>query len=171
MKKLMLVVAMVCAATMAKAGAANWSVLDVEGPDSGYAYLFNSATFAYDDFAATETVMASIKDGSFAEKYVANSINEEAIEGGELEVLKAYTGSGSTSLWMIAVDNAGDIKNFFVGEEVTMPLPTSSATKPYEWAYNDNTTAWTAVENVPEPTSGLLLLLGMAGLALKRKRA
>ncbi|MBQ6341074.1 MAG: PEP-CTERM sorting domain-containing protein [Kiritimatiellae bacterium] len=24
---------------------------------------------------------------------------------------------------------------------------------------------------VPEPTSGLLLLLGMAGLALKRKRA
>ena len=28
---------------------------------------------------------------------------------------------------------------------------------------------WTAV--VPEPTSGLLLLLGMAGLALKRKRA
>ena len=29
-------------------------------------------------------------------------------------------------------------------------------------------TGWTAV---PEPTSGLLLLLGMAGLALKRKRA
>ena len=27
---------------------------------------------------------------------------------------------------------------------------------------------WTAV---PEPTSGLLMLLGMAGLALKRKRA
>ena len=37
----------------------------------------------------------------------------------------------------------------------------------------DNSTAisWTAVENVPEPTSGLLLLLGVAGLALKRKRA
>jgi hypothetical protein len=31
-------------------------------------------------------------------------------------------------------------------------------------------TAWTAV-TVPEPTSGLLLLLGVAGLALKRKRA
>ena len=28
-------------------------------------------------------------------------------------------------------------------------------------------TAWTPV---PEPTSGLLMLLGMAGLALKRKR-
>lgn len=34
-------------------------------------------------------------------------------------------------------------------------------------------TGWTAApasENVPEPTSGLLLLLGMAGLALKRSR-
>ena len=28
-----------------------------------------------------------------------------------------------------------------------------------------------ATASVPEPTSGLLLLLGMAGLALKRKRA
>lgn len=32
-----------------------------------------------------------------------------------------------------------------------------------------NWTAAPASENVPEPTSGLLLLLGMAGLALKRK--
>ena len=31
-------------------------------------------------------------------------------------------------------------------------------------------TAWSTAA-VPEPTSGLLLLLGMAGLALKRKRA
>ena len=37
-----------------------------------------------------------------------------------------------------------------------------------------NMTSATAASNwqsVPEPTSGLLLLLGMAGLALKRKRA
>ena len=34
-----------------------------------------------------------------------------------------------------------------------------------------NFTYVTASASVPEPTSGLLLLLGMAGLALKRKRA
>ena len=31
--------------------------------------------------------------------------------------------------------------------------------------------SWTQVGAVPEPTSGLLLVLGMAGLALRRKRA
>ena len=37
----------------------------------------------------------------------------------------------------------------------------------------DTTTplGWTITSNVPEPTSGLLLLLGVAGLALKRRRA
>lgn len=30
---------------------------------------------------------------------------------------------------------------------------------------------WTITSNVPEPTSGLLMLLGMAGLALRRRRA
>ena len=41
------------------------------------------------------------------------------------------------------------------------------------WALNDATAGYSAPGwyNVPEPTSGLLLLLGMAGLALKRKRA
>ena len=44
------------------------------------------------------------------------------------------------------------------------------------WAMMLNNTAfqgndWQNLEAVPEPTSGLLLLIGMAGLALRRKRA
>ena len=35
----------------------------------------------------------------------------------------------------------------------------------------DAITGWTKVESIPEPTSGLLLLLGVAGLALRRRRA
>ena len=31
--------------------------------------------------------------------------------------------------------------------------------------------SWSSASSVPEPTSGLLMLLGMAGLALRRKRA
>ncbi len=38
-------------------------------------------------------------------------------------------------------------------------------------AYGTEGSYWHPSENVPEPTSGLLLLLGVAGLALRRKRA
>ena len=47
--------------------------------------------------------------------------------------------------------------------------------EPDQMAFNDKapgtTLGWQSYSDVPEPTSGLLLLLGMAGLALKRKRA
>ena len=45
-------------------------------------------------------------------------------------------------------------------------MPYLSALDANTYGAND----WTATP-APEPTSGLLVLLGMAGLALKRKRA
>ncbi|MBQ5531427.1 MAG: PEP-CTERM sorting domain-containing protein [Kiritimatiellae bacterium] len=42
-------------------------------------------------------------------------------------------------------------------------------------AFTNGTTtsasSWANLKVVPEPTSGLLMLLGMAGLALRRRRA
>ena len=41
----------------------------------------------------------------------------------------------------------------------------------YAGAVGGEGLAWQTMSNVPEPTSGLLLLLGVAGLALRRRRA
>lgn len=50
-----------------------------------------------------------------------------------------------------------------------MMIPRNS--QPRKLTQDINNWSSVAAQSVPEPTSGLLLLLGMAGLALKRKRA
>ena len=85
-----------------------------------------------------------------------------------------YNGGDSVSIYAVVL-NASSIADATYGA-------ISSAESSYEFAdsaqdkliaHNMKTVTqgtWTAV-NVPEPTSGLLLLLGMAGLALRRKQA
>lgn len=53
-------------------------------------------------------------------------------------------------------------------------IPGATVTYYATFQQNDNPIAasdWATMGSVPEPTSGLLILLGVAGLALKRKRA
>ena len=48
---------------------------------------------------------------------------------------------------------------------------TDSSPGKYNYTANDLLSGGTTVEFVPEPTSGLLMLVGLAGLALRRRRA
>ena len=69
-----------------------------------------------------------------------------------------------------------DSENVYLTQELSHTTYTGTNASQVKWgAQTASQTAsnWTAIggSSVPEPTSGLLLLLGMAGLALKRKRA
>ena len=66
-------------------------------------------------------------------------------------------------------------ENYFLvsgGAEKTATFTSATGMKMLAWgdqtSYTQGAGKWSAV---PEPTSGLLLLLGVAGLALKRKVA
>lgn len=166
MKKLIVALALSCVAMFAEAGAVKWQVYDVDAPDYGVAYLFNASTVA---FADVDTIVASIQDGTFATTYAANASKVTDIDEGEIILGNAITGvTGPVNLWMVAVDNDTEPTLAFVGDVISKTLG-SSGTQSYTWTYGDNTTEWTAV--APEPTSGMMLLLGMRVLALRRRRA
>lgn len=76
------------------------------------------------------------------------------------------------------LSSLADGTHFYLGTASGVPGdpdPTPGSTGYIGYSFLDDATTLSAdswsTASVPEPTSGLLLLLGMAGLALKRKRA
>ena len=181
MKKLMIAAAIVCAAVMSQAAALAWSsvAVDKEGNEftGGQAYLImvtDAANFAVgNDLKITGgNIVSSV---GIVESMAGGDWSTESLTGGEtynFAVLLTTAGeAGSTmpTTGFFGVDKNGANATPFY--QVTWDASTGGSISP-NWddpSYGYYTYMSTAV--VPEPTSGLLLLLGVAGLALKRKRA
>ena len=179
MKKIMIAVAAVMLGISANAATIQWSTTAVSAsPDAaasaGWAvYVMDASTFsafsaldgdkvaAYAADNALYTgattaarggaIAASITDGNFAANQTVSSYmvifnNSSAADA----TYYAYTATGSTTISEGGADSSIGFGTF------------ANATAA--------TGGWQSTD-VPEPTSGLLLLLGVAGLALKRKRA
>ena len=150
MKKLIIIAAIIVAGAAANAASFKWSAANIYGPDTTTKYTGTAQIFATG---------------------VAEAIGTATISSGTLSLTKD---------WTDAV--VGDSYTFYFVIEDEKGTFTSSTSKSFQAAATQTTTVAfgnmaTATQNagnwaaVPEPTSGLLLLLGMAGLALKRKRA
>ena len=87
----------------------------------------------------------------------------------------AKSGSDVNGFYAVLISdmNTNPMYSIYTLPEVTGTTATSPTTGlALDWADGYLTSGgYTVTGAVPEPTSGLLLLLGMAGLALKRKRA
>ena len=118
------------------------------------------AAFATGDFSALST--------GWAADYASDA---GWVEGAGVP---GFTSGTSYNLYLVAFDAgaAADASNFFISDEVAVAFPGSGlpGTASFDLSGSETAGNWTAV-SVPEPTSGLLLLLGMAGLALRRKQA
>ena len=82
--------------------------------------------------------------------------------------------AGSTTYYSVIVAEYTDAEygKMFMTATATQTTPASGTSSNNNlFSAAAQPAGWTAVESVPEPTSGLLLLLGVAGLALKRKHA
>ena len=180
MKKLLGIVAGIALALSANASAVSWGLqsgqtLDAEKVDSGTAYLMYSiGTVDFSKFAT----MSSFDASSLAAVGLDTTIDTFAYSGSKVSNSVSVTpatktsantniGGGAKSMYIVFIDNDGkDIA--YTASPVSVNIQNSTMTAN---ALKPASNFTYATASVPEPTSGLLLLLGMAGLALKRKRA
>ena len=189
MKKLMIALAAVAVGIAANAASISWAttkgyLYDGTGDSaskltSGTAYLVLS-TYAQSDLVS----LFASNDGNAATTLTALQEKTQYLGTGEIGENARITGSGTTSatdsITAYFVVFNGD--NMYISDTATSDydglaqahdltfgtsMTASSKALPSDGAYSG--AGWYTA--VPEPTSGLLMLLGMAGLALRRRRA
>jgi len=181
-KKLMFMLAAVVTAAAVQAASVSWTCTNVKDSSgskiSGVAYFINAATLSQSDFKslngadAFNTALSGMYSWTpgTAGKYSSTA----PVENATLGLSDAHEGY---SVYLAVFDTATitDSSNYYLTG--VQSLDTLSGTYTASVAFGNQSTpsqaagAWGSVSDVPEPTSGLLMLIGLAGLALRRKRA
>ena len=185
MKKLIVAAAIVCAAVITQAASVSWTckeVMNSTGAEaSGLAFFVNAATLDRADALALAGKGASAISSAL-EGFYSYMGSEGTFSVGKSDAVANATlglkDGQDQNAYLIIFDTATitDSSKFFVTEtKNVLTLTGADDVASIKWGSQlEATTAsgvWGSASSVPEPTSGLLLLLGMAGLALKRKRA
>ena len=190
MKKLMMMLSAGLLAVGANAASVNWTatkgyLYDGTGDSaprvtSGTAYLVLS-TYAQSDLVS----LYASKEGDSAATLTVLQGNAAYLGTGTIGENARIAGDGTTSATdsitayfvvfggdkMYISDTATSSYDALMAEH-TLPFAsmTNSSRLTLDASAGYSTAGWYAA-SVPEPTSGLLMLLGMAGLALRRRRA
>lgn len=197
MKKLMIVAAALVTGLWAQASSVAWTCTGVTGKtgstlDVGSIYVFfvagnskaDTSSWAGLEGKGADALIAAVAGANYNYKKSDLSNAGSGVfsynvgTAGSALALDDVGISGGTKYSAYAVifdtETISDDSNFYVtaaSAASTTYADSSSLTKSYSLTASSSATAsnWYAV--APEPTSGLLMLLGMAGLALRRKRA
>lgn len=191
MKKLVAMLGAVAFAAVAQAASVDWTATALytyNGTETvsasgsrmiAYVFFSDSADTLTSTMGTLSTALAkgdltglSGAAGSKA-NYTGTAWNNK-INASESYITGLAAGDTYGQIVFFNAETADDATYFYVSNMATATLdaenPTTMAFLSQKTAMS-NASNWTAVSDVPEPTSGILLLLGMAGLALRRKRA
>ena len=142
------------------------------------AATITAATFSDTSIVLDSTTFSTSGSGKGSSK-TYTTLKTDGVTAGTRSVdVSSLAEGGSLGVYYVLLDTSKDPNEFYkIADTLTGRASTG------EEALGSNTSiamstlssaTWTAVGGsspVPEPTSGLLLVLGMAGLALRRKRA
>ncbi len=164
--------ALAISASMAKAATVNWAITGGTAAQAGYTvYLVTAIDSSWASGADVAAAAASLGTGTSG--VVAKSGRNYAIPA------TSATGDGITTASManayLVLVQSSDAKEFtYISTDLSANV--FGETDAAKATFSTTTAALLAGTSanfaaVPEPTSGLLMLLGVAGLALRRRRA
>lgn len=177
MKKLVMFAAVAVLAFAGQASSVDWRV---NYAGQGAAWAGNGAfvlAFAGSDYADIVKLVTVDGSDTLQADLAAKALSSATISNNRGAASTAPTGTAnapSSMFWMIFSDGSYDADS-----AVTWTAATDVSGAFYEPPATGTTFALSAanftnsgtIAGVPEPTSGLLMLVGLAGLALRRRRA
>lgn len=186
MKKIMIVLAAVAMSVAANAAAVSWLSGNINDPNGAVAnksvtaYLWVIDATTYDTLAAntTGTAMSDAVYAAYGDKtgtaYASATTTKKGVAN-LLDDSKDYSTGNSAYAAILYTYGSGDDLQYMgnVGKvtfESAMNVESANMSEFLLGNTSSAAPAWSTAA-VPEPTSGLLMLLGIAGLALRRRRA